>query len=252
FRKKRNLVLLVIGFMVAIFITSGAIPTSVVSNYQGIHPSFEAVYYDGELYTNENPLNASLCRIHPSSFDFDPDGDDTGLPNLRGELRDIMIIRDLASYEIGDVASHIINMGGKAEMPYKTYIWDIQVGNDTHVYRMENWLCSMEVNLWVDPDSRDWYKLFQSYESQGKYQSAEVWLKLETGPGWYYDTDPPNELYFGLGYVELALLTCRDGHENPLVEVMPESRWAAFPLYGSLNGVLENADNPVDQAHSSR
>ena len=41
FRKKRNLLLLVIGFMAAIFITSGVMPPlSVISNYQGIHPSF--------------------------------------------------------------------------------------------------------------------------------------------------------------------------------------------------------------------
>ena len=248
-RRKRNIILLVVGFMIAIYITSGAMPPlSVISNYQGIHPSFEAVYHDDKLYTSENTLNASVCRIHPSQFDFDPDGDDTGLPNLRGELRDIMIIRDLASYEIGDVASHILSMGGEAEMPYKEYIWEVPVGNDTHVYRMENWLCSMEVNLWADPDQRDWWKFLQSYENQGKYQSTEIWLKLETGPGWYYDTDPPDELYFGLGYVELALLTSQDGHENPHVEVMPESRWAAFPLYDSLNGALENIESPITQA----
>jgi len=253
FRKKRNLLLLVIGFMAAIFITSGVMPPlSVISNYQGIHPSFEAVYYNGELYTNENPLNASTNRFHPSSFDFDPDESDEGLPNLRGELRDIMIVRDLGSYEIGDVASHIINMGGSAEMPYKEYTWEVPVGDDTHVYRMENWLCSMEINLWVDPTEGDfWTWLSGSGEIfNKKYESTEVWLKLETGPGWYYDTDPPDELYFGLGYVELALLTSEEGHENPEVEIMPESRWAAFSMYDSLGGSLENVETPIAQANS--
>ena len=247
FRKKRNLVLLAIGCMVALFITVGP-KLSVISNYQGLHPGFAGIYVDGVLYTNENPGNASLVRIHSSNFNFDVDGDDTGLPNLRGELRDIMIIKDMSTYAVGDVTSHIISMGGTSGSPYKTYTWEVADGNNTRVYKMENYLTSMEINLWAEPDVKAWYKFFQPVEKEGQYQNLEVWLKLETGPGWYYETDPPDELYFGLGYIELAELTILDGHYNPLMEVMPESRWAAFPIYESLSGQLEQVASPVAQA----
>ena len=166
-RNKKILVGIIIG--VGLFtIIYPRITLSTVSNYQGIHPSFEAIYFMGQLYTAEDIYDASTVRIHPSSFDFDPDVHDTGYPNLRGELRDIQIIRDLSNYEVGDTLSHIVQMGGENAMPYKTYEWAIEKDGLIHNYRLENWLCSMEVNLWADPDSRDIFKLFQAYEKTVK------------------------------------------------------------------------------------
>ena len=246
-RNKKILVGIIIGLGLFTLMYP-RITLSTVSNYQGIHPSFEAIYFKGQLYTAEDIYDASTCRIHPSSFDFDPDIHDTGYPNLRGELRDIQIIRDLASYEVGDTLSHIVSMGGENAMPYKVYEWEVETENLTHVYRMENWLCSMEVNLWADPDSRDWLKLFQVYEKTMTYPSTEIWLKLTPAPSWYFEG--ADEVYFGLGYMELALMTFEDGHENPRVEVMPESRWASYSLYNSLNGFQEYVENPISQAKS--
>ena len=198
-RNKKMTAIIIVGL--ALFgLISTYQPLSTVSNYQGIHPSFEAIYYNNLLYTANNSYDASTLRIHPANFDFDPDKEDTGLPNLRGELRDIQIVRDLASYDVQDTAAHILSMGGESTMPYKIYEWKVDDGELIHNYRLENWLCSFEVNLWTDPDARPWYKLFQSYEKQEKYPATEIWLNLKVGPSWYFEG--ADEVYFGLGYME--------------------------------------------------
>lgn len=247
-RNKKYLATLIIAGLAITLIAQRYTPLSTISNYQGIHPSFEAILYDGKLYTNENPLNASVLRVHPSSFDFDPDGDNTGRPNLRGELRDIQIVRDLATYDVQDTAAHILNMGGESKMPYKVYEWEVETDDLIHVYRMENWLCSFEVNLWADPTAGDfWSWVWNNGEVYNSvYDSTEIWLRLEAAPSWYFEG--ADEVYFGLGYMELAQFTSFLDHENPLVEVMPESKWAAFSIYNSLNGASEYVGNPVAQA----
>ena len=248
-RNKKMLYILIVGiFLLGAFLRWDDMST--VSNYQGIHPSFEAIYHKGQLYTMDIPNEASVCRIHPASFDFDPDEDDKNLPNLRGELRDIQIVRDLASYELPDVASHILGMGGDAIMPYKVYEWDLEKEGLIHKYRMENWLCSMEVNLWAEPSSGDFWTWFWAKGEihEQKYSSTEIWLRLEARPDWYFEG--AEQTYFGLGYMELALLTYLEGHENPDIEIIPESRWAAFSIYDSLNGYEESIDSPISQAQS--
>ena len=238
--------LIIIGLLLGLASLSQFTSMSTISQYQGIHPSFVAIYHNGQYYTTANPYEASISSIGPSTLNFDPDFALRGLPNIQGELRDIQIVRDLANYEVADTASHILGMGGKTSMPYKIYEWEIMEKEELHKYRMELWLCSLDVNLWVKPDARPWWMLFEDYENQMRYDDAEVWLKMEVGPSWYFE-DAEN-VYFGLGYMELAELTQANGQDNSLLEVIPESKWAAFDVYDSLGGIQEGADAPATQA----
>ena len=86
---------------------NGFIGLAPISMYQGIHPSFEAVYYDGQYYTTEDPGEATTARIGPATLNFDPDGPVVGKPNIVGELRDIQIVRDLAYYVPASTYQHI-------------------------------------------------------------------------------------------------------------------------------------------------
>ena len=250
-RNKKMAALIIVGIVMLGLISSYK-PLSTISNYQGIHPSFAGIYFDNYMFTASDSGNASTASIQIATFDFDPDKEDTGLPNLRGELRDIQIVRDLASYEVADTASHILSMGGQPEMPYKVYEWQILDSEGlNHAYRLENWLCSFEVNIWTDPDARPWYKIFAPFEKVEKYPATQIWLSLEVGPSWYFEG--ADEVYFGLGYMELAEMTYEEkdtGVENynPLIEVMPESKWAAYSIYDGLGGANENVPPPASQS----
>jgi len=249
FRRNRKALALVAIALTIWFLAPQLRGLSTVSQYQGIHPSFVAVYYNGTMYTAQNPGAATLCRIHPASVNFDPDWADMGHPNLRGELRDVQIVRDLGYYEVQDTAAHIISMGGSGSSPYKTYTWEAKSGEDTHKYRMELWLCSLQVNLWADPDARPWWIVGGGGEQMGKkYSDVEVWLRMEVGPDWYFEG--ADRAYFGLAYMELAEFSQLPGHEDPAVEVIPESKWAAFSIYDGLDGSREAVSNPVSQART--
>jgi len=249
-RNKKVLVIVLVALLILV-LPQARTRLSTLSEYQGIHPSFAGVFYKGLMYTPENTWNASACRIHPGSLDFDPDEDAAGLPNLRGEIRDIQIIRDLAYYNVPDAASHILSFGGSSTMPYRTYEWEIEDNEGAlHKYKMELWLCSMDLNLWADPDARPWWIVGGNGEQMNKRYSSttEVWLRMEVGPSWYFEG--ADETYFGLAYVELADIAQAEGHEDPIMDVIPGSKWAAFSIYHSLGGSMESVISPVEQAQS--
>jgi len=219
-----------------------------ISTYQGIHPSFEAVGYENRLYTTTEKYGASVCDVGPATLNFDPDANDGGLPNLRGELRDIQIVKDLSQYDVGDAMSHIVrDFGGVVEpnQPYRTYTWE----TDDKEYRMELWLCSMEVNLWADPDRSAWYVWSKEVNNQ-HYTDVEVWLELEASHDWgtYFNDVDVENTYFGLAYMELAEATKPLDH--PRLQVVPGAKWSAFDVYETLGGYAESPEEPDTQAFS--
>ena len=252
-RKNRKLAATLLILLLAYIYLPQLTPRlAVVSQYQGIHPQFIAIWHRGNLYTNENPNDASVCRIHPTDFNFDPDDDWRYLPNLQGELRDIQIVRDLRHYVPSDAYTHILQLAGvesiQPDQPYKVYEWELNSSDGfTHKYRMELWLCSLQINMWVTPDDRPYWEHFGTGEQcNQRYTNTEVWLKLKVGPYWYFEG--ANHTYFGLAYMELAEFMQEKGHEDPDVEVAPESKWVALPIYYSLLGAEETPEVPPAQA----
>jgi len=228
---------------------------SPISAYQGIHPSFEAVGYENRLYTTTDKYDASVCNVGPATINWDPDSNTEGLPNLRGELRDIQIVRDLSQYEVGDAMSHIVrDFGGiiNPNQPYKFYEWKVDTdgdGKDDKEYRMELWLCSMEVNIWADPDRSAWWTWSKEVNDQ-HYPDVEIWLELEASQDWgtyFQGVEGIENTYFGLAYLELAELDKPD--DRTRLQVVPGSKWSAFDVYDSLGGYPESPDDPVEQAY---
>lgn len=244
--------MLLSSFALGAFSRGGLIGLAPISMYQGIHPSFEAVYYEGDYYTTEDPGEATTSRIGPATLNFDPDLPNTGKTNLGGELRDIQIVRDLSYYEPGDAYRHIVaDFGGDPQPnePYKTYEWEVPEGDMKHVYRMELWLCSLQVNAWVQPDPRAWWTLFYGYEKDTRYSDTEIWLRLEASNDWgqYFEGVDLENVYFGIAYMELADLVIPEN--DPKIQVIPSSRWTALDLYDSIGGASETPDNPISQAY---
>jgi hypothetical protein len=233
-------------------VRSSLLTLSPISAYQGIHPSFVAVYHEGGWYSTNQPNDASVSSIGPATMNFDPDHKHRGHPNLQGELRDIQIVRDLAIYEPGDAYTHIINQfGGDPQPlePYRSYEWEVIEGDEKHIYKMDLWLCSMEINLWAKPDPRPFWELFLPYEKAGRYRDSEVWLRLETSNEWgqYFEGVGVDNTYFGLGYVELAQITGTSDDEG--LQVIPMAKWSAFDVYETLGGTGVSPEEPDSQAY---
>jgi len=244
-------IMLLSTFALSFMSKQGLISLSPISTYQGIHPSFEAVYYNGQYYTTNDPGEATTSRIGPATMNFDPDGPVVGQANLGGELRDIQIVRDLAYYLPGDAYQHIVaDFGGspQPEGPYRVYEWEVPEGDSVHVYRMELWLCSLQINLWVQPDTRPWWALFREYEKQSRYLDTEVWLKLEASNDWgtYFEGVDLENVYFGIGYMELAELTKSDDRS---LQVIPASKWTALDLYDNIGGSPDTVPSPDSVAY---
>ena len=244
---------MIIGILLATGLMYGAVvgltPLSSISAYQGIHPSFVAVWYQGDYYTTTMTHRASLSRIGPATMNFDPDQSNEGMPNLMGELRDIQVIEDLSVYEPQATMAHIItDYGGIAEpnKAYRTYEWEVEVGGETHTYVMELWLASMEINLLVKPDNNPFPGLGE--QTNNRYLDTEVWLRLEASDEWgtYFQDVGVDNTYFGLAYLELAQITGTG--DDPRMQLLPMARWAAFDSYDSLDGQGEVPPTPTAQA----
>jgi hypothetical protein len=210
-----------------------AVSLSVISTYQGIHPEFYGVKYQNKYYTSTTPYGASSYMFSPSSMNFDPDGADSGKPNLCGEMKDIHIISD-----------------PKYANPYKTYEWripDPSTGN-IHVYRMELWLCRFQVNIWVSIDARtDPLEVFRFDDEQDgqRYIDTDIWLRISVSPSWYFEG--ADKTFFGLAYMELENFEIRNGDPD-IIEVIPEAQWAALPIYYSAFGTQEKLLDAEQQA----
>jgi len=244
-------IMLLSTFALGFMSKQGLISLSPISTYQGIHPSFQAVYYDGQYYTTGDPGEATTSRIGPATMNFDPDGPVVGQANLGGELRDIQIVRNLAYYQPGDAYQHIVaDFGGspQPEGPYRVYEWEVEEGDSKHIYRMELWLCSLQINLWVQPDARPWWALFREYEIDSRYSDTEVWLKLEASNycGHYFEGVDLENVYFGIGYMELAELIKSD---DPRLQVIPASKWTALDLYDNIGGSPDTVASPDSVAY---
>lgn len=226
-----------------------------ISTYQGIHPSFEAIGYNGRLYTTQNKYDASVSYIGPATMNWDPDKADAEMPNVRGELRDIRIVDDIGGFEVEETLAHIVSDFGGSYEPnraYKTYKWQVDTDGDGWKetnYQMELWICSMEVNVFIDPDRGGLFTW--SREIQNKlYPDLDVWLKIEASQDWgtYFDDPIIENTYFGLAYLELAELTKPEDHTR--LTVVPGSQWSAFDLYNGLGGdVPIDPDEPDQQAY---
>jgi hypothetical protein len=153
-----------------------------------------------------------------------------------GALRDITVVNDLSQYVPIDTLDHIRALGGSTQPnePYRTYTWKLDNGDGTSTqYVMQNWLCTFDVNLWAKPDVMG--PLSTEHWNQ-RYRDAEVWLKLSTGPDWYFAGS--DKTYFGLAYMELAQFQ-QTGTDSGLV-VVPGAKWEALPIFTSLNGYSVN------------
>lgn len=248
--------ILVSGAVVGISQRVDVLRLSPISFYQGIHPSFEGIGYHGNLYTSSNTYDASISNIGPATINWDPDKATAEMPNIRGELRDIQIVDDLAKYEVQGTLAHIISDFGGEYIPnraYRTYNWRIDKdgdGRDDREYRMELWLCSMEVYIWVDP-SRGGFWTWSREIGNKRYDNLDVWLKLEASQDWgHYFTDLENlsNTYFGLGYLELADIDVLS-EDHTRLTVVPGSQWSAFDLYNNLGGAGQVPDDPDSQAY---
>jgi len=236
----RALILTVIAIILGTSIIAGAILSlSSVSYYEGVHPSFVAVYHEGQYYTTEEPGDASVARIGLATLNFDPDSADAYTPNLQGELRDVQVITDLARYEVAETYAHIINVGGnpQPDKPYKSEIW--QVGD--REYQVDLWLCSFQVNTFIKADPNRYNRLISERYNQ-RYRDAEVWLKLETTNEWGTYFKDAEETYFGIAYMELAEYT-ELGNDQAL-DVLPQSQWTAFDLWDDPQGMPSSTPKP--------
>lgn len=250
-KKNVNLILiLLIASIVGFTAIAGNILRLDISSYQGIHPEFVSVYYNGKYYTSEQTYDASSCRIFSTSLNFDPDHANYYKPNLMGGLRDIQIVRDLSYYVPSDTLTHIIQMGGNPQPnnPYKTYTWDVKLQDGTtEKYEMQLWLCTFDVNLYVKADRPTSLLAWPGSPevANSRYKDTEVWLKLKVGPSWYIKG--AEEVFFGLAYMELAQFTSLSEGDRSL-DALPKAKWEAFSMCDRLGNLKSTSQlTPTEQ-----
>ena len=242
---------------------------SAVSGYQGVHPSFAGIYMWDRIYTEQNRYDASVVTISGADLNFDPDDQWYHKPNLRGELRDIQVVENLRPYVNAPSFFGLDPM--PIQNPYRTYEWRVKdsAGN-VHVYRMELWLCSLQVNLWAEPSYVDnWaWKANTEYDDK-RYDNTEVWLRLKPHEGrYFYATVGGKEVeaartYFAVAYMELyqwklggdvlsyvqATGSSSEADAAMLIGCSPKAQWSAFTLAESLRGA-ESSQKPLAKAKS--
>jgi len=255
--------ILVTAMVVMVGVTAGlhSLILSPISRYQGIHPSFIAVYDDGQYYTDQESHEATTCRIGPATMNLDPDHEHKDRPNLLGELRDIQIVRDLSAYEPQDAYAHIVNKFAgdpQPDEPYKSYTWEAEDSEGlTHEYQMDLWLCSLEVNAWVKPDeSEEWFGMVEmpgDEVTNNRWEDAEVWLRLEASHEWgqYFQDANISNTYFGLAYMEVAQVS-GSFDADPGMDVYPSSKWMALDVYDQIGGQGQDPVKPGEKAYQWR
>jgi hypothetical protein len=215
---KRFTVTLILLFMFSGFISA------VSAQLGGYSTAFEgpkATFY-GVKYTPEGgsvpviwsqDVHQSLGSIH--SFDtvlgFDSDAQQSGKPNLYGEMTSVFIpqssVNELKSWVPFNLFGDQNNLANPVGDPYQ---WNIS-GN---AYYMQQWRLRWYVGIsaewdggitdipvvgggWGEAPPQSVYR-----DGDNSYNNLELWFKFDTTPTWYYKD--AQKTYFAIAKVELA------------------------------------------------
>lgn len=212
----------------------GGLPLSFMpTTYQGPKPSFAAVYYNNQWYTQGDCHGGSLCRFD-TSLAFDPDGPSDGMGNLEGEMTSIFVPSSSNLLSVPDwVPKEWVNGLQYMKNPIRTYEWRVNDSNGRiHQYVMEEWVLKWFVSIEYGGDSNaEYYTLGVFSLNPVRYHNTEVWFKISMNNMWYFNN--ATNVYFGIAKVILTNIKVTSMDPSS-VDVYPESTNSILALYTNL------------------
>ena len=230
-RLRKQHVILAIVLLFAILLFTGRIPIlSLVTdtNYQGPHPLFYGVEWNGKIWDRDNPGDGN-------SFDtmliWDPDQPYSGMGNLEGEETAMFLPGIQNPYGLPDwVPRQWISSLQYYRNPVNIYEWNI----GTHYYRMAEYVLEWFVTIRYHADSEDekfssgWSPFADQCYTPRRYHNVKVWFQISlVSPAYFKGA---NNTFFGIGKIELKNIEIIALDKNK-VAVMPDAEGTPLPLY---------------------
>jgi hypothetical protein len=221
----------------------------IISGYQGLQPSFEAIYWNGYWYDtfntgpNPNYLNPATGTVYtPSSVKFgeycvlNPDDDNSLLPSLK--MSGTQILVDPNNWKSD------------------TYTWEIYKPEEStdvvdvyETFQIQKILAEWKVNVWIDGTGNEAYP-----DDNHRWHDARIWIKL-TPQNFVYFEDNPEELYFAPAYIGVSNIEWYSGKEDPNQtkdptqaaknDLYPEQVGDSFAIYAAKGETSEYMDETV-------
>jgi len=220
------------------------------TGYEGVKARFAGVSYEGKNHKK---------TLWGSTFNWDADKADGGLPDIAGEMTSVFIPKE-------SVGAQPVMLGGKdishwllgttsVRNPVATYEWELSGNSTTTLYVMEEWELRWFVSLSCEPAIDNelesvWFP--DHLKGRNSLKNVDVWFEFDLQPVWYFEgTDAT---YFAIAKLQLAEDVAmgarhykkgyveKGGDEdiNDQMRVTPSSSHSVVSIYHGLFGKSAN------------
>jgi hypothetical protein len=197
-----------------------------LSAVQGLETTFDSFYWAypftqaGYWSLSEYPMGTNPSSLaFGYSMDFDPDQRGDGYPDLCGSQQPVTVQSDVLPLQ---------------------YSWQVKSGSTTFPngsifdeysqFEMYRYKCDWSINIWLAGAEA---------ESWGKYESAQLWLKLEPR-NFAYFLGNPDEVYFAPAYLGLAEDVKWAGGDARVQDLIPKAQGETPGIYYLRGGGPDN------------
>ncbi len=198
--------------------------------------------YSPTTGTSGNIFGVASLGQYDTTLRFDPDGYDSGKPNLIGEMTSVFIPEESLGGLTSWVPNEWLQHNALIKNPQATYQWNMSdpENNSTKVYKMEQWVLKFYMSFTGEWDGAEMptINLLESGSVKENYFSdLEAWIQLDLTPTWYIQGG--GTAYFAVGKIQLSEPVLKSSHDQAgniyagrdLVSVSPESQGAVVYAY---------------------
>ena len=251
-RNKGLIKALVVLFVIFIFLNGGLSALKVlstggvgyISGYEGARARYAGVLWDNEQ-----------TQTGDSTLFWDGDGVGSGCPAIVGEMTSVFVPQESVgeqpfSFGSGaDITDWLLG-STTTRNPVQTYEWTFGEGNDSSVYRMEEWRLKWYFSISAEPSGaeRPTSAHLGGWTRFSSWTQIEVWFELNVEPIWYFEG--ADHAYFAIAQLRVSDVAVggkfggkESGYETePLPEcrVAPMSAGSVLPLYYGIFGSEAN------------
>jgi len=220
----------------------GTVGEGYTTGYEGAKANFYGIEWNYKTQHGKTSF-----PLKGTTFHFDADENDkprTGACNLEGEMTSVFLPEgsrpsSWVDPSWWDTATEYI------KNPVQHYEWEIEEGNTTNLYAMDEYKLKWYFSISAEWDKLDViYSTDREYMDQ-RYSNTQIWFEFNLAPIWYFEGT--STCYFSIAKIRLSDISLTGKLDNQdeteasqQVRVVPMSSGSILPIYYNAFGVAND------------
>ena len=200
---------------------------------------------EGYTYTGEQALDKiGALDFGISYLYFDLDHPQYWLPNIEGEMTDIVVPESSVSniLSLEHLPREWVISDTNVRNPVNVYEWEIENDDGSIDFiRMEEWVLYWYVSIEATWDTEGCCGAPVESDNR-RYHNLEIWFRIDLNKdNWYFEEQPDN-VYFAIAKIQVVHVKL-EAKDESLVDITPESAGSYLPIYLGFRGQEYRGDS---------